>query len=282
MAYSSGNLILDDHYNSFASDTNDVWGTGSGDYGYGQANTVSSVSAGSTITATQWATLLSRIASAASHQGSSITTISGPSAGNTISAYTALSGNITAIRSNRQNYAANGTDITSGGSKSYTSSWIGSVTATYTITFGSADQIRLFDNCGGTIRVDFARSGGTTTNKNSEWTDTCNKAGPVSINPYGLSGSYAQKSKTYADSSPYTANYIKTSAYKSGSIVYIKVEYVDAAPDARGSFGEDAWMDIVNGTLTTTAVVRPPSSTYITSTWGSQSIVGSVTGTNAY
>jgi len=275
-------LILDDHYNGFVTDVNSVWGSGSGTSGYGQTNTVSSVSAGATITATQWATLLSRITSAANHQGSSITSITSPNAGNTISAYTALSGNITTITNNRQNAAGNGTDITTGGSVSYTSSWKGSVTATYTITFGSAENIRYFDNCGGYIIVDFSRSGGTTNDKNTEWTDTCNKAGPVNINPYGLGASYAQQSITYADTTPYTANYIKTSAYKNGTTVYVKVEYVDAAADAQGSFGEQAWMDIVDGTLTTTLTVRPPSTTYLSSTWGSQSISGSVTGTDAY
>ena len=65
MAYTSGDTILDDHYNDFATSVNAIWGSGSGDRGYGQTNTVSSVSAGSTITASQWSTLLARITSAA-------------------------------------------------------------------------------------------------------------------------------------------------------------------------------------------------------------------------
>jgi len=282
MAYSSGDLILDDHYNNFASDVNSVWGTGSGDSGYGQTNTVSSVSAGSTITATQWATLLSRISSTASHQGSSITAITSPSAGNTISAYTALSGNISTIISNRLNYSANGTDITTNGSLSYTSGWRGSVTATYTISFASAEAIRLFSNAGGSIVADFSRSGGSSHDKNTEWTDTCNKAGPVSISPYGLTGSYTAQSTTYSDTAPYTTNNIRTDAYKNGSNVYVKVVYTDAAADEDGTFGGFLWMDTVDGTLTTTLVVRPPSTTHISNTWGTPTISGSVTGTNAY
>ena len=61
MAYTSGDTILDDHYNDFATSVNAIWGSGSGDKGYGQTNTVSSVSAGSTITASQWTTLLSTV-----------------------------------------------------------------------------------------------------------------------------------------------------------------------------------------------------------------------------
>ena len=101
MAYSSGDLILDDHYNAFATSVNAIWGTGSGDAGYGNGTTVAAVSAGNTITAAQWTTLLARMNSMASHQGTSITSISNPSAGGTISAFTALStnvGNITTAR----------------------------------------------------------------------------------------------------------------------------------------------------------------------------------------
>lgn len=73
MAYQSGDIILDDHYNGFRNTVNNVWGTGSGDRGYGQTSVVAAVAAGATITATQWSTLLSRISSAASHQGTALT-----------------------------------------------------------------------------------------------------------------------------------------------------------------------------------------------------------------
>ena len=76
MAYTTGDTILDDHYNDFATSVNAIWGTGTGDAGYGQGTTVSAVSAGTTVTATQWTTLLARISSIASHQSSSITAIS--------------------------------------------------------------------------------------------------------------------------------------------------------------------------------------------------------------
>ena len=69
MAYTSGDTILATHYNSFVSDFNTNWGTGSGDQGYGQSNTLSTVSAGDTVTATQWSTLLARETTAATHQG---------------------------------------------------------------------------------------------------------------------------------------------------------------------------------------------------------------------
>ena len=84
MAYSSGDAILDDEYNTFATgnaagtgDTsaasiNTIWGQATGNQGYGQSTTVSAVSAGSAITATQWTTLLARLNSIRQHQGTSI------------------------------------------------------------------------------------------------------------------------------------------------------------------------------------------------------------------
>lgn len=282
MAYTSGDLILDDHYNGFASDVNDVWGAGSGDYGYGQSNTVSSVSAGSTITATQWATLLSRITSAANHQGSSITSIASPSAGNTISAYTALSGNITTIRTNRRSYAANGTDTSSTATRS--TGWFTDCVFTHTFSFGNTTQLRYFSNAGGRIRMSFSRSGGTVNSKNTEWTDLCSKAGTVVIDPNALTGSYVEKDIHYADTAPYTSNYIKTEAYHNGSgTVYVKCSFVDASTD---TYGDEGWAnsydvtsyDRVDGSTACTGTIRPPSTTYITGTWGTPSVSGSVAG----
>ena len=154
MAYSSGSLILDDDYNIFATgnaagtgdnntaNINTVWGTGTGNKGYGQGTTVSPVSAGSTITATQWATLLTRMTSIANHQGTSITAISNPNAGDTIEAYAALSSNITSIFNNRLNAAANGSDITTNGTTQTTSTWDVRAQTTKTVTFSSTDALR--------------------------------------------------------------------------------------------------------------------------------------------
>src|SRR6056300_1083972 len=135
MTYSAGNLIVDDDYNIFATgnaagsgdntvaNINTVWGSGTGDKRYGQTTTVSPVSAGATITATQWATLLTRMTSIANHQGTTITGISNPNAGDTISAYAALSSNITAIFNARLDAAGVGSDITTNGSNTTTSTW---------------------------------------------------------------------------------------------------------------------------------------------------------------
>ena len=63
---------------------NAVWATGGGTNGYGQT-ALANVAAGNTVAATgQWATLVANTASAATHQGSSITAVTAPVAGGTI------------------------------------------------------------------------------------------------------------------------------------------------------------------------------------------------------
>ncbi len=207
MAYSSGSVILDDDYNIFATgnaagtgddnvaNINTVWGSGTGDKGYGQTNTVSAVSAGSTITATQWATLLTRMTSIANHQGTSITAISNPTAGDTIEAYAALSTNITNIFNNRNNAAANGSDITANGTTTTTGSWDVQAATTKTVTFSSADELRHFFNAGGMIRMSFSRTGGTASSKNTEWSDLLTKTGTIVVT--GAAASKTIASTTY-------------------------------------------------------------------------------------
>lgn len=316
MAYSSGSVILDDDYNIFATgnaagtgdnDTaniNTVWGTGTGDKGYGQSNTVSAVSAGSTITATQWSTLLTRMTSIANHQGTSITSISNPSAGDTIEAYAALQTNITNLFNNRLDAAANGTDITANGTTTTTSSWDVSATTTKTVTFGSTEEMRHFFNAGGHIRMSFSRSGGTSSDKNTEWTDLLNQVGTIvvcgsatskTINSETLTGTtkiggsgtpdtlltgtgsedYTGTPvvifKQFADTAPYTTNYAQIEASISGAVITFEVTLQDAATDtiAPSGGGEGDALDIVDGTLTMTTVVRPPSESNLNeNSWG--------------
>lgn len=307
MAYSTGGLILDDHYNEFASgdpingtanhsvaNINSLWGVGNGDKGYGQSSVLSEVTTGATVTATQWATMLTRMTTIANHQASSITAISNPTAGNTISAYTALSGNLNTIYANRLNVAANGSDSTN--STSGTGSWTNSTTHTATVTFADVDSARYYFNAGGQLRFSFARSGGTSHTKNTEWTDLCNDAGTIifganSTTAVGQSGTNSVLTTTtgyyqlatsdtviflkYQDSSPYTANYIHIGAKTNGGatnggngyILTFTVSYIDAAP-------EDSANDTVDGTITTTVVERPPSTTHLTNVWGNPSYGG--------
>jgi len=317
MAYSSGSVILDDDYNIFATgnaagtgdndtaNVNSVWGTGTGDKGYGQSSPISAVSAGSTITATQWSSLLTRCTTLSNHQGTTITSITNPSAGDTIEAYAALSTNVTNLYNNRLDAAASGTDITTNGSTTTSSTWDVSATTSKTVTFGSAEQLRFFFNAGGMIRMSFSLTGGSD-DKSQEWADLLTKTGTIVVTGSAASktidsvaytgttkiggggtadtlatgtgaldytGSATEIFKQYADTAPYTANYIKIDASVSGAVITFAVTLQDDAVDTIApAAGTGDALDVVDGTLTMTTVVRPPSTTYLTSTWGTPSM----------
>lgn len=288
MAYTTGDTILDDHYNDFATSVNTIWGSGSGDSGYGQTSTVSAVSAGTTVTAAQWTTLLARISSAASHQSSSITAISNPTAGSTISAYAALSGNISTITTNRLNVHAR--DAVAESSCSTTTTLTGTITQQGNWTWGSTDQARYFFNAGGRISVRWDLFGHTSDSKANEWNNLAAACGTyyvyaqssgksggsgtpstnaTNLGWHDLTGSYQNALIQYEDTGPYTANYIQLQLYKSGGVVYLNSLWVDAAAD-QTSYNKSVYnvLDQVDGTKQTIFGHEEPTTTYISDTWG--------------
>jgi hypothetical protein len=288
MAYTTGDTILDDHYNGFATSVNAIWGSGSGDSGYGQGTTVSAVSAGTTITAAQWTTLLSRITSMASHQSSSITAISNPSAGGTISAFTALSTNIATITSNRLNVYGRASVVNS--SCSTTTTLTGTITQTGNWTWGSTDQARYFFNAGGRISVSWDLSGHTSDSKANEWNNLAAACGTyyvyaqssgksggsgtpntnnTNLGWHDLTGSWQNAFIQYEDTGPYTANYIQLQLYKSSNVVYFGSYWVDAAAD-QTSYNKSIYnvLDQVDGSKITYFGHEEPGTAYISDSWG--------------
>ena len=320
MSYSAGQVILHDEYNTFATgnadgsanngvaNINTIWGTGSGDYGYGQSSTLSSVTAGTVISATQWATMFSRFTSIASQQGTSVTAISNPTTGSTISAISTFASNLSSLYTNALNAAANGTDITTNGTITGTTNWTTSSSFTQTFTFPSANQARYFFNAGGHIRLSYARSGGTGNSKDTDWTALATAVGTLVITGsnstktiagtsytgftkiggsgspttlttsagfFNLTTSPTVVFKQYSANSPYTANYIQISLSvdnaSTPTVLTVSVLFKDDAADtvvSPSDYASATALDIVDGTLTATHIIRPPSTSYLTNTWG--------------
>jgi len=159
MAYGPGDLIIDDDYNIFATgnaagtgddnvaNINTIWGVGTLDKGWGQSTTVSPVSTGATVTATQWATLFTRLTSISNQTGASITALTNPVAGNVIDWKSSFQGDLDNQFINRNNAAGVGSTITLNGVATRTTSWITALTATHTITFANANSARYFLQC---------------------------------------------------------------------------------------------------------------------------------------
>jgi len=324
MAYSTGSVILDDDYNIFATgnasgtgdnnvaNVNTVWGIGTGDKGYGQTTlpVLSAVTAGQTVTATQWATLLNRISSSASQQGSTITSITNPVVGNTISAFAALSTNITTIFNNRLNCAAAGTNITAGGSVDRTTSWTSSVTFTHTVTFASGDAARYFFNAGGRVNLTYSRTGGSVNDQNTAITNLLSACGTVVITAGTgtqtiVGGSYTGTTKVGGSGSPTVATttgyYDFTTAnvqvftqsassyygYEGNSLtINVKTNGTQGSNADTGSvitisstIAKPGGLTTVDGTLNATVTLTPSATTYLTTTsWGTPTLSGSQTG----
>ncbi len=318
MAYTGGDLILDDHYNLFISgniagtpisyvvkNVQAVWGGSVGDIGYGQTGPLLGVSAGSTITATKWTTLLNRISTIASHQNSGITGITNPAVGNTIEAYAALQANVDTIWDNRLNCHAlqSSLDLTT----SRTADWTVSVTMTQTITFSSEADVRDFFNSGGIISVSASRTGGTAHDKNTGWTDLLTAMGTIYLSSsataktiagiafdgttkvggsgtpsilrddvgyHQLTGTDVAIFRQYDTSANYTANYVTVYAKQVAEIVTLTTIFTDAAADE----AYNPELDTVDGTLSTFLKVSQPSTTYIANSWGLPALGGSETG----
>ena len=320
MTYSSGSLILATDYNGFVStnagaNVNDIWSTGSGDKGYGEA-AVDTVSTTSTITATQWATLNNRIASMGSQTSTTITSRTNPVAGDTIGILNALTTDLTNITTNRGNAVGTGTQYTTfSGSTSYTSNWSGTLTFTHTMSFASADAARYFFNAGGRFKWEVNKTS-TGNGGDPEWNDLANtlcgdifftgRVNGTSQTIAGTSYTGTQKSggtgspntlatttgwyqlttsdtmiyRQYADSSPYTNNnialYARTAS--SGSQLVFTTTWVNSEGDTTsGGSGTGSPFSSFGTAPATVVTYFPPSATYLTgAAWGTPTISASV------
>lgn len=312
MTYSSGGLIQASDYNTIAWGTSSggtytsspsnlayVWGTGNGRFGYGQSTSAfTQLSASTTVTATQWTGVFGAVNSAASHQGASAASLpSSVTAGTTI---TFLSATSTALANINGNVGAVSGALTDSAATTYTgpSSWSTSTTATHTVTFASADAARYFFNAGGKLKLSFSISTGNA--RANEWNDLASKCGtivigyqnttksggsgtPTTLLNGGTGGYWGATTggvvhfKQYADTAPYTANYIQVTATWSGTtanggypVLTLTTLWAD---DQSNAFQQD-----VGVAAATSLVVSSPPTTYLSNTWGTPSISGSATG----
>lgn len=304
MAYTTGDTIDDAHYNGFATSVNTLWGTGSGNKGLGQTTTVATVSAGTTITASQWSTLLDRIRSISDHYGQdgsiTIDTVSNPSAGNTISVFSTLSADITTITNAQTGVQTPGAGWQAGVTSTMTSTAnINTLTFTRSMSFSSANQMRYFFNGGGKVHIDWSMSITPTNAKETAWSDLANNnAGTYIIynTASGRSGGVTptvnntnrgfwdmnttetEVYKVFNDASGYyTANYINLTTWTnaapgSSTTLNMRSNWVDAAGDGPTTFNKNIYnaVDNVGGTKIMQFTHYRPNNTYLATNdpWG--------------
>jgi hypothetical protein len=191
MTYSSGGLIQASDFNTFQTNLNSVWSTGTGDSGYGQT-AIAAVAASGTVTATNWATLVNSLSITGAQQPTTITTRTAPTTGTLISILANVSTDITSVTTNRANATsvgaevgyASGTTSKTTGTGAGTTAW--TITFTHTVTFPSADATRYFFNAGGRIRLQFGKSS-TGTDIDPDWNTFAGYPGSLYLT--GIAGS---------------------------------------------------------------------------------------------
>jgi hypothetical protein len=181
MSYAQGDKIDAADYNNLIGTSpssttnriNTVWSVGSGSAGYGQT-AISQVSTGSTITATQWASLINTLNSMRTHQSGSGSGISAVTSGQKINWISTLTTQIASAYTNRLLFAANSA-VSAAVGGSLSTAWTVSKanpgsnppTGGSTVTsdsrafgvrcaFASADQARYFFNAGGRLKLNLS------------------------------------------------------------------------------------------------------------------------------
>jgi hypothetical protein len=312
MTYSAGGLIQATDYNGFVStngaNINNVWAAGSTDSGWGQT-ALSSVSAGGIVTATQWASLVNTLSSMGSQTNTTITSRTVPTAGSTITALAAVNTDITNCTTNRGNAAAVGSQYTTGGSASATgetSQFGWTLTFTHSMTFASVNAARYFFNAGGIVQMSYSKTSTGLTN-DAEWNafvaqiGTLNLTGRVNSSAQTIAGtSYTGTTRIGGSggtqttlttttgyyqltpggaaitlmqinngSAPYTSEYIATTcALNSASTI---LTFVTTWYQPQGSGLNTS----ISAGSTTALSYFPPSTTYLTNSWGTPTLSAS-------
>ena len=316
MTYSSGGLIQATDYNGFVSTTvaanvNATWNST-----YGQT-ALATVSTGGTVSATQWASLVNTLTSMGAHQPTTLTSRTAPTTGTTISILANVNTDLTNCYTNRYNAYAQGTQYTAWtGTNSKTTATSGAtwtITFTNTVTWANATAATNFFNSGGTVKIDVSKTstGGL---GDPEWNDLASTlcgdiyisglatshtiagvayTGTTKIGGTGTPTTLATATgwdalvagaaativyKQFADTAPYTSNYIQHSIAKDATSAILTITTVWSASDGDAITGGTAPSGATPGTAPCTIVTYyPPETTYLTNTWGTPTVAATTT-----
>ena len=302
------NALVGGNPTTTANTLNATWATGGSTAGYGQT-AVANVVVGQTVaSAAQWNALVANTASAATHQGSSITSISAPAAGGTITYVSAIPTNLTTIYTNRLNAATQGG--TSANAVTFASTWSSLLTFTHTATFANGDAARYFFNSGGQIKMTVSHPSGT--GINLLFNNLCSNVGTVAmsaptsgvvtissvsyngITKVGGGGNLPTLDATKGYYGMTTANAnVFTQLASTGPSGYLGtfIRFIAKSNGTQGANGDTGsvvtiytlWDEVPDGLTVssgsvTTMTLVPPETTNLANTWGAITLAGTVTG----
>jgi hypothetical protein len=303
------NTLVGGNPTTTASTLNATWATGLSAGGYGQT-ALANVAAGNSVLASQWSALVANTASAASHQGTSITAVTAPASGNTVTYVSAIPTNLTSIWTNRLNAASQGG--TSANTATRATSWSSAITFTHTATFANGDAARYFFNSGGQLKMTVAHPG--TSGIDLLFNNLASNVGTVVMSALNVPGTQTISGVAYngitkiGGGAPASTTISATSGYyaqtTSNANVFTQVattgpasyqtSFIRMITKSNGTQGANGdtgsvitiytvWDEIPDGYAVsagsaTTMTLVPPATTNIANTWGAITLAGTVAG----
>jgi hypothetical protein len=313
MSYAQFGLIQAADYNTLVGGNptttsgtlNAVWATGGTTAGYGQT-AAANVAIGGTVAASNWAALVSNTASAAAHQGTSITSVTAPSSGGIVTYLSAIPTNLTTIYGTRLNAASQSS--TTSNTVTIGSTWSQLATFTHTVTFDNGNAARFFFNSGGQLAITCAQAGAS--GINLLFNNLCSNVGTVvmsapssgsvtivgtsyngitKVGGGGNSPTISTNSGYYAMSSANTTVFTQTASTGPSGYLATFIRMIAKSNGTQGSDGDTGsvitiytiWDEVPDGLVvssggTTTLTVRPPETTNLANSWGIVSVTGTV------
>lgn len=284
---------------------NAVWATGGTTAGYGQT-AAANVAVGGTVTASNWAALVSNTASAAAHQGTSITSVSAPVSGGTVTYLSAIPSNLTTIYNSRLNAASQG--ATTSNTATIGTTWSQLATFTHTVTFANGDAARYFFNSGGQLAITCAQAGAS--GINLLFNNLCSNVGTVvmsaptsgsvtiagtayngitKVGGGGNAPTISSGSGYYAMTTANATCFTQTASTGPSGYLGTFIRVLAKSNGTQGANGDTGsvitiytvWDEVPDGMVvssggTTTLTVRPPETTNLANSWGTISVTGTV------
>lgn len=316
MTYAQNGLISASDFNTLVGGNpttttntlNAVWATGGAAAGYGQT-AEANVAVADTVAATSWANLVNKTSNAASHQGTSITSVTAPVSGGNVTYLSAIPSNLTSIYSSRGNAASQGS--TTANTVAYGSTWSTALTFTHTVTFANGDAARYFFNSGGQLKLTCSHAN-TTSGINLLFNNLASNVGTVvmssptsgSANISGVSFNGITKiggggsAPTVSTNSGYyamtTSNAnVFTQTASTGPSGYLST-FIRVIAKSNGTQGSNSdagsvvtlytvWDEVPDGLTvgtgsTVTVTAQAPETTYLANSWGTITVAGSASG----
>ena len=272
MTYQQFGLVEASDYNTLAASITELFGTGTGDRGYGGnslnvslTDLETSKATSESIEADDWRDLRNAIADLAMHQGTTLTdslpALTLIEVGDIITFFSALesSTNLTDLTNNRLTVGAGNSTITTALTDVRTTAWTSFLRHEFTVTFASTENARFFFNTGGAVLLNASRTGGSASSQNTSWSTLVSTNSPFTFtaaNYYNLTSAYVNLQSVNSGGA-YSGNQWTISARRvdspggngaNGSVISFRSDFLDAYTSI--------YSDTVDGTFTSTIQER--------------------------